>query len=50
MEEELVALADGDFSPVLLRNATVYGYSPRLRADLVVNNLVAWAHVSGERG
>lgn len=48
VEEDLVALADDSFSPVLLRNGTVYGYSPRFRADLVVNNLVAWAHVSGE--
>jgi nucleoside-diphosphate-sugar epimerase len=48
VEEDLVALADDGFSPVLLRNATIYGYSPRFRADLVLNNLVAWAHVSGE--
>jgi nucleoside-diphosphate-sugar epimerase len=48
VEEDLLALADGGFSPVLLRNATVYGYSSRFRADLVVNNLVAWAHISGE--
>jgi nucleoside-diphosphate-sugar epimerase len=36
-------LADDDFSPVFMRNATVYGVSPRLRADVVLNNLVGWA-------
>ncbi len=42
-EEEIAPLADDGFSPVFLRNATVYGVSPRLRFDLSVNNLVAWA-------
>jgi nucleoside-diphosphate-sugar epimerase len=42
-EEELGRLADDDFSPVYMRNATVYGVSPRLRADVVLNNLVGWA-------
>lgn len=42
-EEELRKLADSDFSPVFLRNATAYGFSPRLRADIVLNNLTAWA-------
>jgi len=42
-EEALAGLADDDFSPVFMRNATVYGVSPRLRADVVLNNLVAWA-------
>lgn len=42
-EEDLDKLADADFSPVNLRNATAYGVSPRLRADIVLNNLVCWA-------
>jgi nucleoside-diphosphate-sugar epimerase len=48
VEDELHALADADFSPVSLRNATAYGFSPRLRADIVVNNLVGWAYLTGE--
>src|SRR5690606_35996618 len=36
------------FSPVYLRNATAYGVSPRLRFDLVLNNLVAWAYTTGK--
>jgi nucleoside-diphosphate-sugar epimerase len=46
-EGGIAPLADDGFSPVFLRNATVYGYSPRLRFDLVVNNLVAWALTTG---
>jgi nucleoside-diphosphate-sugar epimerase len=46
-EEALAELADDDFSPVFLRNATAYGASPRLRADLVLNNLVGWAFTTG---
>jgi nucleoside-diphosphate-sugar epimerase len=46
-EEELAGLADGHFSPVFMRNATAYGVSPRLRIDLVLNNLVGWAHTTG---
>jgi nucleoside-diphosphate-sugar epimerase len=48
VEDDLAGLADGDFSPVFLRNATAFGFSPRLRADIVLNNLVAHAHLSGE--
>ncbi|GIH69066.1 NAD-dependent epimerase/dehydratase family protein [Sphaerimonospora thailandensis] len=47
VEEDLVELADADFSPVFLRNATAFGFSPRLRADIVLNNLVGHAVLSG---
>lgn len=47
-ETDLAALADESFSPVYLRNATAYGVSPRLRFDLVLNNLVAWAFTTGK--
>jgi nucleoside-diphosphate-sugar epimerase len=47
-EQDLARLADDDFSPVFLRNATAYGFSPRLRGDLVVNDLVAHALLAGE--
>jgi len=46
-ERDLAKLADSSFSPVYLRNATAYGVSPRLRFDLVLNNLVAWAFTAG---
>ena len=46
-EEALAELADDDFSPVFMRNATVYGVSPRLRLDIVLNNLVGWAFTTG---
>lgn len=47
-ERSLAALADDSFSPVFLRNATAYGWSPRLRGDLVVNDLVGHALLTGE--
>ena len=47
-EEEIGKLADENFSPVFLRNATAYGMSARLRADVVLNNLVCWAHTTGK--
>jgi len=47
VEKEVSQLADQDFTPVFLRNATAYGFSARLRGDLVLNNLVGWAHITG---
>ncbi|MDO9457691.1 NAD(P)-dependent oxidoreductase [Nocardioides sp.] len=46
VEDDLVALADDDFTPVSLRNATAFGFSPRLRGDIVLNNLVGHAVLS----
>jgi nucleoside-diphosphate-sugar epimerase len=48
VERDLSRLADDSFSPTFLRCATAYGVSPRLRFDIVLNNLVAWAFTSGK--
>ncbi|MBN1122678.1 MAG: SDR family oxidoreductase [Anaerolineae bacterium] len=47
VEKDVSQLADENFSPVFLRNATAYGVSPRHRFDIVLNNLVAWAYTTG---
>ncbi len=47
VERDVTRLANSDFSPTFLRSATAYGVSPRLRFDLVLNNLVAWAFTTG---
>jgi nucleoside-diphosphate-sugar epimerase len=48
VEQELSRLADETFSPTYFRNATAYGVSRRLRADIVVNNLVGYAVTTGK--
>lgn len=47
VERDVTALASDTFSPVYMRNATAYGVSARMRFDLVLNNLVAWAFTTG---
>jgi len=48
VEDDLTKMVDDHFSPVYLRNATAYGWSPRFRADIVLNNLTCWAYTTGE--
>lgn len=48
VEEELMKLASDDFSPVMFRNSTAFGVSPRMRFDIVVNNLAGHAWTSKE--
>jgi nucleoside-diphosphate-sugar epimerase len=48
VERDVSALATDRFSPTFLRNATAFGFSPMLRADIVVNNLVGYAMLTGE--
>lgn len=48
VERDVTQLADDRFSPVFMRNATAYGLSKRIRFDLVLNNLTAWAYTTGQ--
>lgn len=47
-EKDIMPLAEDNFSVTFLRNTTAYGISPKLRLDLVVNNMVGWAVTTGK--
>lgn len=47
-EKDILPLSDDDFTVTFLRNSTAYGLSPKLRLDLVVNNLIGWALIENE--
>jgi nucleoside-diphosphate-sugar epimerase len=48
VEKAVSRMANKDFTPTFLRASTAYGLSPRIRFDLVLNNLTAWAYTTGE--
>lgn len=48
VERDVGKLASSEFSPTFLRNSTAYGVSPRIRFDVVINNLSAWAFTTGQ--